>query len=120
MTDGKAYTRDMYKTDKKETHSASPSVASSFEQPSCRIIDGVPLAKSTQKMADLPALLRFYNRKHDPFTRTRFGADLQGDKKETHSASPSVASSFEQPSCRIIDGVPLAKAVFLHPNEIRS
>ena len=46
----------MYKTDKKETHSASPSVASSFEQPSCRIIDGVPLAKAVFENATLCTL----------------------------------------------------------------
>lgn len=34
------------------------------------------------------------------------------EEKGTYSASPRVASSLEQPSCRIIDGVPLAKAVF--------
>jgi hypothetical protein len=59
--------------------------------------------ESTQKMADLPALLRFYNRKHDPFTRTRFGADLQGAERcilehslcERHTINDATTRLFE-------------------------
>lgn len=43
----------MYRTDEKGAYSASPSVASSLEQPSCRIMDGVPLAKAVFENATL-------------------------------------------------------------------